>query len=183
MPVSKLNPASQLLFVLLAMANAAFGQPGEAVLTALGAAELYHECIPAKVQAAIDHELPLIEQLGYAPYFLTVHDIVRFARSRACATIALTSLGKQLPPNPQPGDRNLAIGAVRRSPASVPSAPQVPARIRAEEPPGRGFIPAPMAGALTGISPSWNATPSIMMFANCLLPSRCSQISAPAPTS
>ena len=51
-------------------------------LTALGAAERYPEGVPAKVQAAIDHELPLIEQLGYAPYFLTVHDIVRFARSR-----------------------------------------------------------------------------------------------------
>jgi error-prone DNA polymerase len=51
-------------------------------LTALGAAERYPGGVPAKVQAAIDHELPLIEQLGYAPYFLTVHDIVRFARSR-----------------------------------------------------------------------------------------------------
>jgi error-prone DNA polymerase len=51
-------------------------------LTALGAAERYPEGVPAKVQAAIDHELPLIEQLGYAPYFLTVHDIVRYARSR-----------------------------------------------------------------------------------------------------
>ena len=28
----------------------------------------------------IAHELRLIEELGYAPYFLTVHDIVRFAR-------------------------------------------------------------------------------------------------------
>ncbi|EWY40071.1 DNA polymerase [Skermanella stibiiresistens SB22] len=51
-------------------------------LTALGAAERYPDGVPAKVQAAIDHELPLIDQLGYAPYFLTVHDIVRFARSR-----------------------------------------------------------------------------------------------------
>src|SRR3546814_6904972 len=29
-----------------------------------------------------DLELALIEQLDYAPYFLTVHDIVRFARSQ-----------------------------------------------------------------------------------------------------
>ena len=28
------------------------------------------------------HELKLIAALGYAPYFLTVHDIVRFARTR-----------------------------------------------------------------------------------------------------
>lgn len=30
----------------------------------------------------IKHELHLIEQLSYAPYFLTVHAIVSFARSR-----------------------------------------------------------------------------------------------------
>ncbi len=36
---------------------------------------------PAKVRAQIAHELALIAQLGYAPYFLTVHDIVRFARA------------------------------------------------------------------------------------------------------
>ena len=28
------------------------------------------------------HELDLIEKLRYAPYFLTVHSIVRFARSK-----------------------------------------------------------------------------------------------------
>ena len=37
---------------------------------------------PAKVRAQIAHELALIGSLGYAPYFLTVHDIVRFARER-----------------------------------------------------------------------------------------------------
>ena len=31
---------------------------------------------------ALTHELALIASLDYAPYFLTVHDIVRFARSR-----------------------------------------------------------------------------------------------------
>jgi len=30
----------------------------------------------------IEHELALIAELGYEPYFLTVHDIVKFARSR-----------------------------------------------------------------------------------------------------
>ena len=34
------------------------------------------------VRAQIEHELVLIAELGYEPYFLTVHDIVRFARSR-----------------------------------------------------------------------------------------------------
>ena len=31
----------------------------------------------------INHELTLISKLGYESYFLTVHDIVRFARSRS----------------------------------------------------------------------------------------------------
>jgi error-prone DNA polymerase len=47
-----------------------------------GAAERYPDGLPDKVKAALDHELDLIERLSYAPYFLTVHDIVRFARSR-----------------------------------------------------------------------------------------------------
>src|SRR5215831_18795191 len=38
--------------------------------------------IPDKVRRLIEHELQLIEQLDYARYFLTVHDIVRFARQR-----------------------------------------------------------------------------------------------------
>jgi error-prone DNA polymerase len=38
---------------------------------------------PPKVEAQIAHELRLIGQMGYAPYFLTVHEIVRFAQSRA----------------------------------------------------------------------------------------------------
>ena len=36
--------------------------------------------IPAGVRRSIDHELALIEELGYEPYFLTVHDVVDFAR-------------------------------------------------------------------------------------------------------
>ena len=35
---------------------------------------------PPAVRAAIEHELALIAQLGFAPYFLTVADIVRWAR-------------------------------------------------------------------------------------------------------
>jgi error-prone DNA polymerase len=50
--------------------------------TWLGAAGRYPQGIPDTVRASLDHELTLIGQLGYAPYFLTVHDIVRFARSR-----------------------------------------------------------------------------------------------------
>jgi len=47
-----------------------------------GAAERYLDGVPAKVRTQLEHELSLIGRLGYAPYFLTVYDIVRFARSR-----------------------------------------------------------------------------------------------------
>ena len=51
-------------------------------LTYQGAAQRYPHGLPAKVRASIEHELALIAQLQYAPYFLTVYDIVRFARSQ-----------------------------------------------------------------------------------------------------
>ncbi|MEM8516121.1 error-prone DNA polymerase [Janthinobacterium sp. CAN_S7] len=38
--------------------------------------------IPAHVQQQIEHELALIADLSYEPYFLTVYDIVRFARGQ-----------------------------------------------------------------------------------------------------
>lgn len=51
-------------------------------LTWAGAEERYPEGVPEKVRKAIIHELSLIGDLSYAPYFLTVSEIVRFARSR-----------------------------------------------------------------------------------------------------
>ena len=51
-----------------------------AALTWAGAAKRYPDGIPPKVRAAIEHELALIAQLEYEPYFLTVEDIVRRAR-------------------------------------------------------------------------------------------------------
>ena len=51
-------------------------------LTWSAVADRYPDGVPEKVQAVLRHELRLIDQLGYAPYFLTVHSIVRFARSR-----------------------------------------------------------------------------------------------------
>ncbi|MHA1567367.1 MAG: error-prone DNA polymerase [Alphaproteobacteria bacterium] len=53
-----------------------------AYLSWLGADERYPNGVPEKVKEAVEHELALIAQLEYAPYFLTVHDIVRFARSQ-----------------------------------------------------------------------------------------------------
>lgn len=51
-------------------------------LTWAGALEHYPEGLPDKVRRALQHELQLIAKLDYAPYFLTVNAIVRFARSR-----------------------------------------------------------------------------------------------------
>ena len=51
-------------------------------LTYEGAKVRYPKGVPNKVRAQIAHELRLIDQLGFAPYFLTVHDIVRFAEER-----------------------------------------------------------------------------------------------------
>ena len=51
-------------------------------LTWEGAAHRYPEGVPDEVTAALRHELALIGKLNYAPYFLTVNSIVRFARSR-----------------------------------------------------------------------------------------------------
>ena len=51
-------------------------------LTYEGVARRYPQGLPDKVRAHLEHELKLIAQLQYAPYFLTVYDIVRFARSK-----------------------------------------------------------------------------------------------------
>ncbi|MGN6097311.1 MAG: error-prone DNA polymerase [Bosea sp. (in: a-proteobacteria)] len=53
-----------------------------AKLTWEGADTRYPEGVPDSVRLSLNHELALIEKLAYAPYFLTVNAIVRFARSR-----------------------------------------------------------------------------------------------------
>ena len=72
----------------------AYQYPEEAILPGLtaqqtlarftweGAETRYPEGVPDKVVATLRHELALIEQLDYAAYFLTVHSIVRYARSQ-----------------------------------------------------------------------------------------------------
>ncbi len=47
-----------------------------------GAARRYPGGVPGKVAALLAKERAIIAQLDYARYFLTVHDIVRYARSR-----------------------------------------------------------------------------------------------------
>ncbi len=47
-----------------------------------GARQHFGNVIPSKTIIAINHELGFIEQMNYAPYFLTVYDIVRFAQEQ-----------------------------------------------------------------------------------------------------
>jgi error-prone DNA polymerase len=51
-------------------------------LTWKGAGGRYPSGVPEKVRRQVEHEFALIEELGYAPYFLTVQEVVTFARSR-----------------------------------------------------------------------------------------------------
>jgi error-prone DNA polymerase len=51
-------------------------------LTGQGARRRFPHGPPPKVHAQIEHELALIAQLAYEPYFLTVADIVRWARDQ-----------------------------------------------------------------------------------------------------
>jgi error-prone DNA polymerase len=50
--------------------------------TWIGAHRRFREGIPAPVQQQIEYELALISEMRYEHYFLTVYDIVRFARSQ-----------------------------------------------------------------------------------------------------
>jgi error-prone DNA polymerase len=51
-------------------------------LTEAGARRRYPHGMPAQVRHALNHELEVIGKLNYAPFFLTVHHIVEFARSK-----------------------------------------------------------------------------------------------------
>ena len=61
-----------------------FATPQDALIAFAeeGAQWRYPNGIPDKIGAALAYELKLVAALNYAPYFLTVHDIVRFAKSK-----------------------------------------------------------------------------------------------------
>ncbi|MBB73481.1 MAG: error-prone DNA polymerase [Planctomycetaceae bacterium] len=50
-------------------------------LTWRGARQRYGEVLPEKIVQQLEHELALIDELQYEAFFLTVYDIVRFARA------------------------------------------------------------------------------------------------------
>jgi DNA-directed DNA polymerase III PolC len=61
------------------------GEPAAARLRRLAEEGLnwrYPQGAPDRVRKMMEHELTLIAKLRYEPYFLTVHDVVGFARSR-----------------------------------------------------------------------------------------------------
>lgn len=61
------------------------GEPAQDRLARLSREGLhwrYPKGAPAKITARVEKELRLIGEMGYASYFLTVHDIVAFARSK-----------------------------------------------------------------------------------------------------
>lgn len=51
-------------------------------LTWKGAHELFGENLPQRIIDNINHEMKFVEEMNYASYFLTVYDIVRFAREQ-----------------------------------------------------------------------------------------------------
>ena len=51
-------------------------------LTQEGLRWRFRDGVPQKVAELVEHELALIAELRYEPFFLTVHDIVRFARGK-----------------------------------------------------------------------------------------------------
>ena len=89
--------------------------PGESAqsylrkLTEAGARWRWPQGVPARDREAIEHELALIAELSYEPYFLTVHDVVAFARrqgilcqgrgsaanSRVCYCLGISSVDPQ----------------------------------------------------------------------------------------
>ena len=100
--ISKIQPASTMIATLEVAARCAFSldeiryeypeelvPPGQTptthlrALTHAGLARRYPQGVPAAVAATVEHELALIAELAYEPFFLTVHDIVAFARAEA----------------------------------------------------------------------------------------------------
>lgn len=61
-----------------------FATPQDALIAFVeaGAKVRFPNGMPPKVRKALDEELRLIGELDYAPFFLTVHDIVRFAHEK-----------------------------------------------------------------------------------------------------
>ena len=93
-PAALTEPARLLERVAFSLDSLAYEYPHEPVppgftpqqwletLTRQKAVERWPEGVPAKVEALLAEEFAVIAKANYAPYFLTVHDIVAFAQGR-----------------------------------------------------------------------------------------------------
>jgi error-prone DNA polymerase len=93
-PAALAEPARLLARVGFSLDQLAYEYPHEPVppgftpqdwletLTRQKAVERWSEGVPAKVEALLAEEFAIIAKSRYAPYFLTVHDIVAFAQGR-----------------------------------------------------------------------------------------------------
>ena len=75
--------------------------PGETAYSLLAkrcfrGVERFYRPVPPRALELLDHELAMIEQMGFAHYFLVVHDIVRWARARGIACSGRGSAGNSL---------------------------------------------------------------------------------------
>src|SRR5260221_2795062 len=101
MPLAKIYPADLLAETVLVAERCRFSleerryeYPEELVpvgetpashlrkLTERGLAWRFPDGVPDGIRKLIEHELALIAELGYEPFFLTVHDVVEFARGK-----------------------------------------------------------------------------------------------------
>jgi len=64
-------------------------------LTYAGARKRYRE-IPPEANRQIEHELDIINRMGYAPYFLVVWDIARFARKNGIPSVGRGSAANSI---------------------------------------------------------------------------------------
>ena len=64
--------------------------------TFAGAQKRYPEGVPESVQKQLKHEFKLIHEHEYAPYFLTVHDVIQFAASKDILCQGRGSAGNSL---------------------------------------------------------------------------------------
>jgi hypothetical protein len=92
----------------------------------------YPDGMPDDVAAQLRHELRLIEELDYAPYFLTVHAIVRYARGkdilcqgRGSAANSAVCMSSALPPLTRSGPGCCSSASSRPSGASRPTSTSI----------------------------------------------------------
>jgi error-prone DNA polymerase len=103
---------------------------------AAAVAERWPGGAPPDIRARLAHELALIDRLSYAPYFLTVHEVVAFARGRG-----ILCQGRGSAANPSRPARCSRTTSCRCRPTSRPS-PSSATRSRA-----RARSPSPATSA------------------------------------